>query len=80
MAKVIKRSNGYEFVGLSEVGMRLVNDFQRHHPMLCEPSPEPDFRFICLGSPQQSLQLGNLVAKVLADDPEPTPPMFKTRK
>ena len=49
MAKVIKRSNGYEFVGLSTVGMRMVNEFQRQHPSLCEPTSEPDYRFIRQG-------------------------------
>lgn len=54
MAKVIKRSNGYEFVGLSTVGMQIVNEFQRQHPSLCEPTSEPDYRFIREGSREES--------------------------
>jgi hypothetical protein len=79
MAKVIERSNGYEFVGLSAIGMRLVNEFQRQHPLLCVPSSEPDYRFIRRGSPQQNLLLEKLVAVVIARDPDIKPPKFKTR-
>lgn len=71
MAKVTKNSAGYEFASLSAVGMRLVNEFQRHHPQLCEPSSHPDYRFVRLGSPEQNILLGMLVAKVRAEDPEP---------
>ena len=46
MSKVIKTASGYEFTGLSAVGMRLVNEFQRYHPELCMPSSEPTYRFI----------------------------------
>ncbi len=73
MAKVIKSSNGYEFVGLSTVGMRLVNEFQRQHPSLCEPTSEPDYRFIREGSPEERVQLGRLVVQVLAKDPDRPP-------
>ena len=70
MAKVIKRANGYEFVGLTTVGMRIVNEFQRQHPSLCEPTSEPDYRFIREGSPEERVQLGRLVVQVLANDPD----------
>ena len=80
MAKVIRVPDGYEFVGLSRIGMRLVNEFQRHHPLLCKPSQEPDFRFIRLGSPEQNLRLERLIAEVRAKDPELKVPEFKTRK
>jgi len=73
MAKVTKNSGGYEFTGLSAVGMRLVNEFQRYHPELCLPSSEPSYRFIRQGSVEQKLALGKLVADVRARDPEITP-------
>ena len=79
MAKVTKNSGGHEFTGLSAVGMRLVNEFQRYHPELCMPSSNPSYRFIRLGSPEQNVLLGKLVADVRARDPEPTPQTFKTR-
>jgi hypothetical protein len=75
MAKVTKRSTGYEFAGLSGVGMRLVNEFQRHHSLLCVPSSQPDFRFIRLGSPEQNRLLGELIARVNVEDSDPTPPL-----
>jgi hypothetical protein len=50
MSKVIKSASGYEFTGLSAVGMRLVNEFQRYHPELCMPSSEPTYRFIRLAA------------------------------
>jgi hypothetical protein len=71
MAKVTRWPTGYEFAGMSEIGLRLVNEFQQRHSLLCEPSSQPDFRFIRLGSLQQNLLLGELVAKVRAEDPEP---------
>ena len=77
MAKVIKRSNGYEFVGLSRVGMRIVNEFQRQHPSLCEPTSEPDYRFIREGSSEESGQLERLAVQVLAHDPD-KPPQSRT--
>jgi len=79
MAKVTRTPSGYEFSGLSGIGMRLVNEFQRQHPWLCVPSSEPNFRFIHLGSPEQNRLLGKLADDVRARDPEPTPPRFKTR-
>jgi hypothetical protein len=79
MAKVIKTSGGYEFSGLSRIGMRLVNEFQRYHPELCMPSSNPVYRFIHLGSTEQNVLLGKLAADVRARDPEITPPPFKTR-
>ncbi len=81
MAKVTKNSRGYEFTELSLVGMRLVNEFQRHHPQLCEPTSQPRYRYIRLGSTEQNLVLEKLAADVTARDPEPepTPPSFKTR-
>jgi len=78
MAKVIKRSNGYEFVGLSKIGMRLVNKFQRKHPSLCEPTSEPTCRFIREGSKEESIQLGRLAVQVLANDPD-RPPQALTK-
>jgi hypothetical protein len=71
MAKVTRRSTGYEFAGMSAVALRLVNEFQQRHSLLCEPSSQPDFRFIRLGSLQQNLLLGELVANVRAEDTEP---------
>ena len=76
MANVTKASGGYEFASLSAVGMRLVNEFQRYHPQLCEPSSQPSYRYVRLGSPEQNLLLEKLIADVRARDPEPT---FKTR-
>jgi len=80
MARATRVPNGYEFSGLSGIGMRLVNEFQRQYPQLCMPSSEPNFRFIQLGSPVQNRLLEKLVADVRARDPEPTPPPFKTRR
>lgn len=71
MAKVYKTAGGYQFAGLSTTGMRLVNEFQRHYPHLCEPTQEPNLRFVRLGSPEQNLKLGKLIADVRAHDPEP---------
>jgi hypothetical protein len=79
MAKVIRCASGYEFTGLSAVGMRLVNEFQRYHSELCIPSSDPSYRFIHHGSIEQNLELGKLVAEVRARDPE-TPPPSKTRR
>jgi len=79
MAKVTKVSTGYEFAGLSAIGMRLVNEFQRYHPELCMPSPNPSYRFIRQGSLEQNLELGKLVADVRAQDPEPPQPTFKRK-
>jgi hypothetical protein len=79
MAKVTKNSGGYEFAGLSAIGVRLVNEFQRYHPELCMPSSDMSYRFIRQGSLEQNLELGKLVAKVRAEDPEPTPPTFNSR-
>ena len=73
MASVTKRSDGFEFSGLSGTGMRLVNNFQRQHPELCLPSAEPSYRFIRQGSLEQSLLLGRLVADFRELDPEPRP-------
>ena len=80
MAKVTRVPNGYEFSGLSGIGMRLVNEFQRRYPVLCVPSSEPHHRVIHLGSPVQNLLLEKLVADVRTQDPEPTSPPFKTRR
>ena len=79
MAKVIKRSKGYEFVGLSPIGMRLVNEFQRQHPTLCEPTSEPDYRFIRQGSSEEIAELGRLVVQVLANDPDRPPQTLTMR-
>ena len=53
--------------------MRIVNEFQKKHPQLCEPTSEPDYRFICEGSPEESVQLERLVVKVLTKDPDRPP-------
>ena len=79
MATVTRNSAGFEFVGLSSVGMHLVNEFQRYHPELCVPSQNPNYRFIRHGSLEQNVELGKLIADVRARDPEPTLPPFKTR-
>jgi hypothetical protein len=70
MARVFRHPEGYQFVHLTKIGMQLVNEFQRHHPRLCMPTPEPETRFIRFGSAEQTLQLGMLVTEVLARDPE----------
>ena len=65
-----------------EEEMRLVNEFQRHHPPLCKPSQQPDFRFIRVGSQEQNLQLEKLIADVLTLDCETQPkpkPLSKAR-
>lgn len=80
MSKVIKTASGYEFTGLSAVGMRLVNEFQRYHPELCLPSSEPTYRFIRLGSPEQNVPLGRLVTDVRTRDPDPQPPLSNFKK
>jgi hypothetical protein len=80
MAKVTQVSRGYEFTGLTAVGMRLVNEFQRYHPELCMPSSEPSYRFIRHGSLEQNVELGKLVADVRAADPEPASAPLKTRR
>ena len=71
MAQIFRVPDGYEFVRLSTIGMRLVNEFQRHHPHLCKPTVEPDFRYIRLGSPEQAVELEKLVVRVRTHDPEP---------
>jgi hypothetical protein len=73
MAKVTKTSRGYEFTDLSAVGMRLVNEFQRHHPQLCEPTSQPRYRYILLGSLEHNVLLEKLAADVNARDPETEP-------
>lgn len=70
MAHVFKVTDGYEFVRLSAIGMRLVNEFQRHYPDLCKPAEEPNFRFIHLGSPKQNAELEKLVEMVRTRDRE----------
>ena len=70
MARVFKVPQGYEFVHLSTIGMRLVNEFQRQYPHLVKPSQDPDYRFVRLGTPEQAFQLEKLVANVLQRDPE----------
>jgi hypothetical protein len=66
MANVTKTSTGYIFERLNADGMKLVNEFQRRHPQLCEPSSDPTFRFIRCGSLEDNLALGELIAKVRA--------------
>jgi hypothetical protein len=68
MANVKRTSTGYIFERLNAAGMKLVNEFQRQHPLLCEPSSEPTFRFIRCGSAEDSHALGELIAKVRAKD------------
>lgn len=79
MARVTKTAFGYEFSGLNPSAMRLVNEFQRMLPRLCEPSAEPSYRFIRLGNPEQTGWLERLVADVRRLDPEPArpAPVFK---
>jgi hypothetical protein len=67
MANVKKTSSGYIFERLNAAGMKLVNEFQRQHPRLCEPSSEATFRFI-RGSAEDNHVLGELIAKVRATD------------
>ena len=80
MAKVSRVPNGYEFSGLSGIGMRLVNEFQRCHPELCVPTTNPSYRFIHLGLLEQNVELGKLVAEVRRLDPEPAQPTFKGKR
>jgi len=68
MANVTKTSTGYIFDRLNADGLKLVNEFQRQHPRLCEPSSEPTFRFIRYGSAEDNHALGQLIAKVRATD------------
>jgi len=79
MATVTRNSAGYEFSGPSSVGKQLVNGFQREHSLLCEPSPDPDFRFIRFGTPEENCLLEKLVADVRAREPGITrsPSQFK---
>jgi hypothetical protein len=71
MARIIKTPGGFQFLGLSPAGRRLVNEFQRRFPLLCNPSHAPEFRLIRLGSPAQNLELQKLIKEVLTRDPEP---------
>jgi len=80
MAKVINRSHGYEFVGLSAVGMQIVNEFQRQHPSLCNPTSDPDYRFVRQGSPEECAQLERLVVQVLSKDPDRPPKTLTMRR
>ena len=80
MARVTKRSNGYDFAGLSGIGLRLVSEFQRHHPLLCVPSSHSDFIFIRLGYPQQNRLLAQLIAKVRIEDPDPILSEYTTQR
>ena len=70
MAKVFRIPGGYEFVRLSLVGRRLVNEFQRHFPKLCKPAEEPDSRYVRLGSPKQNREIEKLVSEVVLRDPD----------
>jgi len=72
MAKVIKRSDGYEFVGLSTAGMRIVNEFQRQHPSLCEPTSEPDYRFIHERVHRGKCPIGEARCAGISERPRPT--------
>lgn len=80
MAKITKMSTGYEFADMSAIGMRLVNEFQRLYPLLCVPSPHPDYRFIRHGSPEQNRVLAALVVRVKVEDPEPTSALSRTHR
>jgi len=64
MTIVIKTSTGYSFENLSAVGKKLVNEFQRQHPHLCEPSSRPEFRFIHCGNLEENRWLEELIARV----------------
>jgi len=77
MSQVLRSASGYKFVGLSAVGKQLVNEFQRHHSHLCHPSPDPSYRFIRHGSPEEIAMLERLAADVRVRDPEPTEAVLK---
>ena len=82
MAKIVRVPNGYVLAGLTKIGMRLVNEFQRYHPLLCKPAQQPDLRFIRVGSLEQNLQLEKLIANILSLDRENQPkpkPFSKAR-
>ncbi len=68
MVTVVRTSTGYIFERLNAAGMKLVNEFQRQYPQLCEPSSEPTFRFIRYGSAEDNHALGKLIARVRATD------------
>ena len=70
MARVFRNHDGYEFVHLGRIGMQLVNEFQRHHPRMCKPTQEPEFRSIRFGADEENIRLEKLVADVLERDPE----------
>ena len=72
MGQVNRVGVGYEFVELSTIGKRLVNEFQRHHPHLCLPSPDPSYRYVRRGSPEENVQLGKLIGQIRALDSETT--------
>jgi hypothetical protein len=72
MGQVNTAGAGYEFLELSAVGKRLVNEFQRHYSHLCLPSPDPSYRYIRRGSPEENVQLGRLIGQIRALDPETT--------
>ena len=71
MAQVANLSTGYAFTNLRAVGRRLLNEFQRHHPRLCRPSPELSYRYVRSGSPEENSLIRQLIADVIAGDPEP---------
>ena len=80
MSTVVRTAFGYEFTHLGAIGKRLVNEFQGQHPELCAPSSDPSFRYIKMGSIEQNVLLGKLVADVRHQDPEPPLKSWKTRR
>ena len=70
MAKVSESAVGYKFEGLSATGVELINEFEKNHRLLCEPSSQPALRFIRRGSPEENRSLEELVARVKAEDPQ----------
>jgi hypothetical protein len=82
MAHVTNFSSGYAFTNLGAVGRRLLNDFQRHYPLLCKPSSELSYRYVRSGSPAENSLIRNLIADVIARDQEPKqrPSPFKARR
>lgn len=82
MAQVTNFSTGYAFTNLSAVGRKMLNDFQRHYPLLFKPSSELSCRYVRSGSPEENSLIRRLIADVIARDPEPKQEQWpgKTRR
>jgi hypothetical protein len=72
MGQVNRVGAGCEFVELNAIGKRLVNEFQRQHPHLCFPSPDPSYRYIRRGFPEENVKLERLIDEIRARDLQPT--------